>query len=225
MKMLILTASLLFFPTVSEAQEACTHACKEPETPWFPTAQELKGTHEIQRAQNTRAKLERLEPIKNDRELALRKKRGELQRIPESQWLRIDPRLKEKWRWALPHVVRFVDNLAAVFYACYGHPLQVNSAVRTVEYQKWLGRRNANAADVKGDEASSHLYGSTIDIAKKRLTLDELTMLRAVLIELKNSGRIAVAEEFNQAVFHVMVFRPENKPESMASNPATPAPQ
>lgn len=224
MKILILTASLLFFPTVGEAQDSCARACTEPAS-WTPSAEDLKGSHEVQRRQNTQAQREGLTLIKNDRELAKLKKDGKLQRLPESSWLRVDPRLKEKWRWALPHVVPFIDNFAAFFYVWFGHPIQVNSAVRTVEYQRWLSRRNANAADVKGDEASSHLYGSTVDIAKRRMTKEELTFVRAVLIELKNAGRIAVAEEFNQAVFHVMVFRPDVQPEVASSSSAAPAPQ
>jgi hypothetical protein len=86
-------------------------------------------------------------------------------------------------------------------------PLQVNSAVRTVEFQRHLERSNANAAPSFGDNASPHLTGQAVDIAKHGLTITEIAWMRAYLQPLIDQGKIDVEEEFQQSCFHISVYR------------------
>jgi len=81
----------------------------------------------------------------------------------------------------------------------------VNSAVRTVEQQKKLRRRNRNAAPIDGDTASSHLAGTTVDLAKRGLTRKQKKWLDAYLKNLQDQGLIEAAEERRQACYHIMV--------------------
>ena len=85
--------------------------------------------------------------------------------------------------------------------------MKVDSAVRTVEFQQRLTRRNANAAPSSGDTASPHLTGQAVDIAKRGLTITEIAWMRAYLQPLIDQGKIDVEEEFQQACFHISVYR------------------
>jgi hypothetical protein len=97
--------------------------------------------------------------------------------------------------------------LAGDFYSRFHTPLQVNSAVRTVDFQRHLERTNGNAAPAAGDTASPHLTGQAVDIAKHGLTLPQVAWLRMYLQPLIGSGKIDVEEEFQQACFHISVYR------------------
>ncbi len=66
---------------------------------------------------------------------------------------------------------------------------------------------NGNAAPAEGDNASPHLTGATIDIAKKGLSMTEIGWMRAYLMPLQAAGKIDVEEEFYQACFHITVYR------------------
>lgn len=136
------------------------------------------------------------------------KERGLLMPLPVDRTVRISPQLAGKNRWCLPAACAYLRELSGQFYAMFGQPLQINSAVRTVEYQEGLMRRNANAARGETPERRSpHLTGSTIDIAKSNLTENQRIWLRARLLLHEEQGRVEATEEFQQTVFHVMVFR------------------
>ena len=79
--------------------------------------------------------------------------------------------------------------------------------MRTVEYQKRLERTNGNAAPAEVDLLSPHMTVSTIDIAKKGLTLAEMAWMRRQLMGLEALGKIDVEEEFKQACFHITVYK------------------
>jgi len=83
----------------------------------------------------------------------------------------------------------------------------VNSAVRTVEYQRRLIEVNGNAAPADGDIASPHLSGATIDIAKKGLSMSEVAWMRGYLLPLQMAGKLDVEEEFYQSCFHISVYK------------------
>ena len=85
--------------------------------------------------------------------------------------------------------------------------MQVNSAVRTVEFQQHLAHINGNAAPAEGDTASPHLTGQAIDIAKHGLSLTEIAWLRGYLLPLVQEGKIDVEEEFQQSCFHISVYK------------------
>jgi hypothetical protein len=68
-------------------------------------------------------------------------------------------------------------------------------------------RTNGNAAPAAGDTASPHLTGQAIDIAKSSLSLTEIAWMRAYLQPLIEQGKIDVEEEFQQACFHISVYK------------------
>ena len=109
--------------------------------------------------------------------------------------------------WARAHAARF------------HRALQVNSAVRTVAYQRRLIEVNGNAAPADGDIASPHLSGATIDIAKKGLSTSEIAWMRGYLLPLQLAGKLDVEEEFYQSCFHITVY----KSYAPAIPPKTPA--
>ena len=84
----------------------------------------------------------------------------------------------------------------------------MNSAVRTIAYQKELRKTNKNAAPTDGDEQTSHTTGATFDIGKLGLKGKHIKWLRQHLLALKKAKKGEVVEEMHQAVFHVMVFKP-----------------
>lgn len=137
--------------------------------------------------------------------------------LPDNFLVRTDPRLDPKYRYCQPWVLDFLLDLAGAYYFEFlgGHgPVQVNSAVRTVEKQQLMTRRylgehrnpvyNANAAPIDGPKRSSHLTGSTIDISK---LVGNTKWLREYLWKKFDQGEIILVEETNQAVFHVMVLK------------------
>jgi Family of unknown function (DUF5715) len=85
--------------------------------------------------------------------------------------------------------------------------LEINSAVRTVSFQRHLLRINGNAAPATGVIASPHEMGATIDIGKKHMSLSEIAWMRAYLLPLQEEGKIDVEEEFYQACFHITVYK------------------
>ena len=90
--------------------------------------------------------------------------------------------------------------------------LQVNSAVRTVDFQAHLIEYNGNAAPIEGDTASPHLTGEAVDLAKHGLSRVEIAWMRAYLAPLIAAGKIDVEEEFQQACFHISVYRKYDEP-------------
>jgi hypothetical protein len=79
--------------------------------------------------------------------------------------------------------------------------------VRTVDFQVQLLRVNGNAAPAEGDTASPHLTGQAVDIAKHALSRAEIAWMRDYLLPLIEQGTVDVEEEFQQACFHVSVYR------------------
>jgi hypothetical protein len=83
--------------------------------------------------------------------------------------------------------------------------IQVNSAVRTVQVQKKLRRHNRNAAPEKGETASSHLAGITVDIQRRGMTSQQVAWMEQYLMPLRDQGLVEPEEERHQWVFHVAV--------------------
>jgi len=167
----------------------------------------LKGSHDVLVHQNLMADHDGLERIQDDAQLDGLLDSHQLARLPESGSLHVNPDLPENRRYARPWTVRFAADTARAYAARFGVPLQVNSAVRTVTYQLRLMRVNGNAAAVDGDTASPHLTGQAIDIGKRGMSAAQLAWMRAYLLPLMQAGKIDVEEEFQQACFHVSVYR------------------
>jgi hypothetical protein len=167
----------------------------------------LKGSHDILVHQNEMADAEGLDRIQDDDDLATKIANGQLVPIPVSAMLHVDERLPENRRYCRPWVAKFMTDIAHAHYARFHTPLQVNSAVRTVEFQERLRRTNGNAAPIDGDTASPHLTGIAVDFAKKPLSQTEIAWMRGYLLPLEQQGKIDVEEEFQQSCFHLSVYR------------------
>lgn len=167
----------------------------------------LRGSREILVRQNVVADRDGLDRIQDDADLARMREARMLVPIPVSTALDVDERLPANRRYARPWTAQFLATLARAHYARFHTSLQVNSAVRTVEFQQKLQRINGNAAPAEGETASPHLTGQAIDIAKHGLSLTEIAWLRGYLLPLSQQGRIDVEEEFQQACFHISVYK------------------
>jgi len=172
---------------------------------YMPVA--LRGSHEVLVHQNIIADVEGLSRIQNDAQLSAMVRSGDLVALPASPDLAIDPRLPMNRRYCRPWTARFLSNLARAHQDLFGRPLQLTSAVRTVNFQRHLAHYNGNAAPTSGDTASPHLTGEAIDLGKKGMSLKEIAWIRAVLGQLQASGKLDVEEEFEQACFHISVYK------------------
>jgi hypothetical protein len=167
----------------------------------------LKGSHEILIHQNEVADRDGLSRIQDDGDLMDMRSKKLLVALPENEGLQVDDRLPTNRRYCRPWTAQFLATLARAHYARFHTPLQVNSAVRTVEFQQHLMHINGNAAPAEGDTASPHLTGQAIDIAKHGLSLAEIAWLRGYLLPLVQEGKVDVEEEFQQSCFHVSVYK------------------
>jgi hypothetical protein len=167
----------------------------------------LKGSHEILLHQNEVADRDGLTRIQDDADLERMRREGLLVALPLATSLQVDERLPVNRRYCRPWTADFLTQLSREFYARFQTPLQVNSAVRTVEFQQHLMHINGNAAPAEGDTASPHLTGQAIDIAKHGLSMTQIAWLRGYLLPLVQEGKIDVEEEFQQACFHISVYK------------------
>lgn len=167
----------------------------------------LKGSREILLHQNEVADRDGLDRIQNDEVLSDMRNERLLVSLPASNALEVDDRLPWNRRYCRPWTAQFLAALARAHYVQFHSPLQVNSAVRTVEFQQHLVHINGNAAPAEGDTASPHLTGQAIDIAKHGLSLTEIAWLRGYLLPLVQEGKVDVEEEFQQACFHISVYK------------------
>jgi hypothetical protein len=167
----------------------------------------LKGSHEILVHQNQIADRDGLDRIQNDEDLLRMRSERLLVALPTNDELQVDERLPANRRYSRPWTAQFLATLARAHYAHFHSPLQVNSAVRTVEFQQHLVHVNGNAAPAEGDTASPHLTGQAVDIAKHGLSLTEIAWLRGYLLPLVQEGKIDVEEEFQQSCFHISVYK------------------
>ena len=171
---------------------------------WNPV---LRGSYDSMLRQNEEIDRLLLPRIQNDDELQEMILRQELLELSDSEGVALAPNLDITRRYARPWTRDFVNDLGDAFYAEFGRSIQITSAVRTVEQQKKLRRRNRNAAPIEGEVASSHLAGTTVDIGKRGLSRKEKKWVEQYLKTLQDNGLIEAAEERRQACFHVMVLQ------------------
>jgi len=157
--------------------------------------------------QNERLEAEGLQRIENESDLEARIAEGALVPVPESSSLSVNADLPVNHRYCRPWTARFLADLAQAHEAAFHRPIEVSSAVRTVEYQMRLMETNGNAAPAEGDIVSPHMTGAAVDIAKKGMSRDEIAWMRRRLLALEDAGKIDVEEEFRQACFHITVYR------------------
>jgi hypothetical protein len=173
----------------------------------LPELPPLRGSYQSLVRQNEKTETDNLERIEDEDDLADRIARGMLVPVPVSSALTMNGKLPENHRYCRPWTAEFLADLARAHAKKFHGPVEVSSAVRTVEYQKQLMKINGNAAEAEGDIASPHLTGATIDIAKQGLSRQEVGWMRAFLRPLEEAGKIDVEEEFKQACFHITVYK------------------
>ncbi len=185
----------------------------------------LKGSHEILLHQNEMADREGLLRVQDDEDLERMRGARTLVAIPVSSGLAIDERLPVNRRYCRPWTAKFLAAIGRAHYARFHTPLQVNSAVRTVEVQQRLLQTNGNAAPAEGSTASPHLTGQAVDVAKRGLSMAEIAWLRGYLLPLVQQGKVDVEEEFQQSCFHISVYKqyaPQLAPKQAAPRHALP---
>jgi hypothetical protein len=175
-------------------------------------ASPLKGSLESLTRQNVRMEADGLERILDEQDLAARIDEKLLVPIPASPSLVVNTDLVETHRYCRPWTATFLSDLAEEHAAQFHKPFIVSSAVRTVEYQQHLMRRNHNAAAAEGDVVSPHLTGGTIDIAKSGMNRKEIVWMRNRLLAMQVEGKIDVEEEFRQPCFHITVYKNYDAP-------------
>jgi hypothetical protein len=169
---------------------------------WNPV---LRGSYESQLRQNEEIDRLQLPRINDQEQLEALERDNELVPIEESKSLRVSAAIKPDRRYCRPWTKYFVEDMAEAYYNEFHIPLQVNSAVRTLDQQQKLRRHNRNAAPEVGEAASSHLAGITVDLAKRGLSKAQHKWIEDYLKNLRDLGLVEAAEERRQACFHVMV--------------------
>ena len=167
----------------------------------------LRGSHDVLVHQNIIADVEGLTRIQDADQLRAMVRSGDLVTLPVSSGIAVDPRLPGNRRYCRSWTAKFLSDLSRAHEKLFGDPLLITSAVRTVDFQRHLSHYNGNAAPWSGDTASPHLTGEAVDIGKKGMSLREIAWMRAVLGELQSKGKLDVEEEFEQACFHVSVYK------------------
>jgi hypothetical protein len=170
---------------------------------WNPM---FRGSHDLLVSQNEKLDALELPRLANDAELQEAIDNEDLVPLHETNSLKIAANLTETRRYCKPWTRDFVEDFSEAFYQEFHKPIQVNSAVRTMDQQKKLRRHNRNAGPVEGDTASTHLTGVTLDISKRGLTRKQHKWIEQYFLPLKNEGLIDPIEERRQPVFHVVVY-------------------
>jgi hypothetical protein len=167
----------------------------------------LIGSFDSLARQNEMAESEGLERILDEDDLADRIAQKLLVPVPASAALVVNGNLPENHKYCRPWTAEFLTDLAKTHAERFGLPIEVSSAVRTVEYQKQLMLTNGNAAAAEGDVVSPHLTGATVDVAKQGMSRAEMNWMRSWLLPLQLAGTIDVEEEFRQKCFHITVYK------------------
>jgi Family of unknown function (DUF5715) len=170
--------------------------------PWNPV---FKPSHESLLLQNAEIDRLNLPRIRDDKQLQALIASEDLVAIVPSGTLRIQPSLDPARRFCRPWTLDFLQDLSEAYYKEFHDQIQVNSAVRTVLVQKKLRRHNRNAAPEKGETASSHLAGLTVDLQRRGMTKAQIKWMQEYLRPLKEMGLIEPEEERRHWCFHIMV--------------------
>jgi len=170
--------------------------------PWSPVFKPSRESLLLQNAEIDRLNLPR---IRDDKQLQRLITQGDLVAIPPSESLRIQPSLDPARRYCRPWTLDFLNDLSEAYYKEFHDQIQVNSAVRTVVVQKKLRRHNRNAAPERGETASSHLAGLTVDLQRRGMNKKQIKWMQEYLKPLKEMGLIEPEEERRHWCFHIMV--------------------
>ena len=169
---------------------------------WNPV---FKPSHESLLLQNAEIDRLNLPRIYDDKEMNRLIANQDLVPIIPGETLRIQPALDPARRYCRPWTLDFVQDISEAYYKEFHQQIQVNSAVRTVLVQKKLRRHNRNAAPEKGETASSHLAGLTVDLQRRGMSKAQVKWMEEYMRPLKELGLIEPEEERRQWCFHIMV--------------------
>lgn len=107
------------------------------------------------------------------------------------------------YRTLRPWTYNFLRRLGAQYFARFRNSFTVTSMTRTIAYQRRLRSGNANAAPAN---LSSHTTGATLDISWRGMTRPQIVWLSDILLRLERQELVQATREFQQPVFHVMVY-------------------
>jgi hypothetical protein len=169
---------------------------------WNPV---LRGSHDSMTRHNEEIDRLQLPRIADQQQLLELERSGELVPIPETQGLRWSPAIQADKRYSRPWTNQFLQDMSEAYFTEFHAPMQVTSAVRTMEQQQKLRRHNRNAAPEVGDLTSSHLAGTTVDLSRRGLTKSQHQWVEDYLKNLRDQGLVEAAEERRTWCFHVMV--------------------
>ncbi|MFA9391241.1 MAG: DUF5715 family protein [Prolixibacteraceae bacterium] len=170
------------------------------------------------------AKANGIKPFKKNKdfhkEVTVLMKKGELVKIKSCRNYQVE-RLTHSHPYLVPMGKKFLNDLGKRFQKKLdendlgNYAFQITSLLRTAETQKSLSKSNKNASS-----NSSHLYGTTFDIAYDGLIKRPLPwmkvevadpkiikLLSEALGELRNEGRCVVVTERIEKCFHITVVK------------------
>lgn len=151
-----------------------------------------------------------LSRVSDDKHLKNLVESGELVAIEETEYVSVSSTLPRNRRFVRPWVNQFLREIGTAYYSEFGVPIQVNSAVRTVKVQNRLRRMlGRTAALSKGETASSHLAGLTVDLKRTGLSYMQLVWMQEYL---RYAGNQVIVEE-EKRCFHTLVKPKEPCPE------------
>lgn len=141
--------------------------------------------------------------VQNDREMRELVQNGELTPIQSGSALRVN--VPSNRAYLRPWANAALIDLSQDFYGTFGAPLTVDSAVRTVQFQRRLRRWNRNAAPDRGPRASVHPAGIAFDLKRRGLSRAQVQWLEWRLFVLRTRGLVIIEEENRHPCLHVVV--------------------
>lgn len=159
----------------------------------------LPGSQYQQNQEIDRLQLPR---IVDDRQLHQLIETKELVKIPENE--KLNTTIASPDRMVVkPWVLGFLLDMADGFYNLFHRSLVVDSATRTIEQQQVLRHHNRYAASEVGPLGSSHLAGTTVDLAKRRYSRQQRKWIVSYLKNLMDLGLVLAVQE--PYCYHVFV--------------------
>jgi len=151
------------------------------------------------------------------------KRRRLVVKLPErTRFFAIDGKhVRDYFRYLRPWAFEYLEQLAKDYHEEFKKPLRITSALRTIEYQRWLTRRNPNAAPAKGNRASLHTRGIALDISHKNMGSKQKKWLENRFVNdqtrkdwIGGIGKVEIIKETRaSANFHVVVFPKDRLPD------------
>lgn len=184
---------------------------------WGSDPFELSG----QRFQKQRVDALGLQVLRCSCDVSSWKRRGLLVPVTTGSSMIVDSRVRPELRYLIPAARDWLEGLASSHFKVCETRFLLTSCIRDYQKQKrgyeraqWClahprkcrGRYNVNYAPYEGERASTHLTGAAFDISKCGMDKQELAWMQYTLMLAVLRGEIIVAEEEQQACFHIAVL-------------------